>query len=321
MKKNFLISIDAEGDDFWTWVPGQVITTENAKYVYRFQKLCDKYGFKPTYLTNYEIACDEEYVKVIKPALEQGRCEVGMHLHAWNCPPLYELEMREDIRPGECSYLIEYPTNIMDEKIAFMTSFLEEKFGVKPVVHRAGRWATDERYFHLLEKHGYIADCSVAPGMDMRRAKGFTEGSSGSDYSKYSHYPYFIEGKELLEVPTTVRTNHSVKKDSCTSIKRKIRNYYRAIKGRGPIWLRPNGNNLEELLYLVDLITRGKEDYLMFMLHTSEMMPKGSPVFKTDEQIEKLYEDLEKLFAYISRNYEGCTIGEYAKEYIDKSKG
>ena len=100
-----------------------------------------------------------------------------------------------------------------------------------------------------------------------------------------------------------------------------LKNYYRALKGRGPIWLRPNGDNLDELIYLVDVITKGKEDYLMFMLHTSEMMPNGSPTFRTIEDIEKLYSDLEILFSYISENYEGCTIREYAEEYLTKSKG
>ena len=46
----FLITIDTEGDDIWGSHAN--VTTENARYLPRFQDLCRKHGFKPTYLTN-----------------------------------------------------------------------------------------------------------------------------------------------------------------------------------------------------------------------------------------------------------------------------
>jgi len=314
MKKTFLISIDAEGDNFWEWLPGDPITTKNAAYVERFQALCDKYGFKPTYLTNYEMACDSHFVELIKPAVQEGRCEVGMHLHAWNTPPLFDLEIRKDIKPGECAYLIEYPTDVMEGKIRFMTEFLEKTFGARPLVHRAGRWATDERYLRLLDQYGYLADCSVTPGMDMRKAKGFTEGSEGSNYVSYPKLPFVINGTKMLEIPMTVRENHSIKKTGSKNPKRFLWNCYRALKGRGPIWVRPNGGNLDEMKYLARTVAHSNSDYLMFMLHTSEMMPGGSPVFRTEEDIEKMYADLDAFFAYVSRFYVGETIGGYAQK-------
>ena len=73
--KKFLISIDTEGDNLWKWQVGDIVTTENAKYLPRFQSLCEKYGFKPTYLTNYEMAMDSffiEYFKEVQEAFEEG---------------------------------------------------------------------------------------------------------------------------------------------------------------------------------------------------------------------------------------------------------
>ena len=55
----FLITIDTEGDDIWG--RHATVTTENARYLPRFQDLCRKHGFKPTYLTNYEMAVDSRY--------------------------------------------------------------------------------------------------------------------------------------------------------------------------------------------------------------------------------------------------------------------
>ena len=53
----------------------------------------------------------------------------------------------------------------------------------------------------------------------------------------------------------------------------------------------------------------------MFMLHSSEMMPGGSPTFKTQESIEILYRDLERLFQHVSKNYEGITLREYCEKF------
>lgn len=313
--KKFLISIDTEGDNFWEWTYGDKITTENSHYVPRFQNLCEKYGFKPTYLTNYEMACDNSFVSFAKKKLTTGSCEIGMHMHAWNSPPIYELQNRMDIKPGDCSFLTEYPEKIIGQKVDYLTDFIEHRFGERPIVFRSGRWAMNNICFKALDKAGYIADCSVTPGMDMSMSRGFTENSFGTDYSKSPRNPYYIPNTSLLEIPMTVRENHCVKKDGNNSLKHRLRNVYKAMKGRGTVWLRPNRKNLRDLLYLTNVVKKEKHtDYLMFMLHTSEMMPGGSPTFRNDEDIEKLYEDLEVLFSAIYKDFEGCTISEYARQ-------
>ena len=311
-KKFFLISIDTEGDNLWEWHQGKEITTHNTEYLHRFQGLCDKYNFKPTYLTNYEMAADDDFVRFAENALKYQGCEIGMHLHAWNSPPNFDLVERNDGIKSGCPYLIEYPYEIMDQKIAYMTKFLEERFNVRPKVHRAGRWATDKRYFDLLDKYGYIADCSVTPKKDWSTAYGFTNGSKGSDYLHFPAKPYKIKGTSLIEIPVNIIKDHRIKKSENKNIKHILGNYYRAIRGYGQIWLRPNGKNLTDMLYLADRVSKSNDGYLMFMLHSSELMPGGSWVFNNREKIEKLYSDLETLFEYISRNYTGMTIGNYA---------
>ena len=54
-KPAFLITIDTEGDDLWS--RPREITTRNAEFLPRFQQLCERYGFKPTWLVDYEMAC------------------------------------------------------------------------------------------------------------------------------------------------------------------------------------------------------------------------------------------------------------------------
>ena len=159
MDKFFIITIDTEGDNLWKYRKGDKISTCNTKYIPRFQELCEKYGFKPVYLTNYEMMCNDEYVHYIKQKEQDGLCEVGLHLHAWNSPPSYELQAKYHGNP----YLIEYPDNIMKAKFSYLYNLFCEKFEHTPTSHRAGRWAMDKRYFRLLEEFNIKVDCSITP--------------------------------------------------------------------------------------------------------------------------------------------------------------
>lgn len=311
-RKIFLISIDTEGDYLWRWTPGKPITTENAKSLLRFQNLCDQFGFKPTYLTNYEMASDRWFVDYFGHILQESRCEIGMHLHAWNSPPEYELPVRNDKGWGQ-PYLIEYPVDIMEQKIAYMTEILSERFGVKPITHRAGRWATNDTYFRLLDEYGYKVDCSVTPGINWEATPGASPGSGGSDYSTYPTKPYRVAGTDLLEIPVTTKESHIMEDIPFYHVRTWAKSVRQAIHGTGRIWCRPNGNNLEQMLWLVDRVCKSQDKYLMFMIHSSELMPGGSPWFPNEESIEHLYHDLTILFDMVSRSFDGMTIGDFAK--------
>ena len=70
MKKSFIITIDTEGDNIWS--RSIDVKVENAKYLIRFQNLCDKYGFKVTYLTNYEMAESKDFIKLGKSIINNN---------------------------------------------------------------------------------------------------------------------------------------------------------------------------------------------------------------------------------------------------------
>lgn len=283
--KYFIITIDTEGDNLWEWKEGTPIGTENAKYLSRFQKLCNQYQFKPTWLANWEMVNDDRFVAFAKDYLEKKQCEIGMHLHAWNTPPYYELPRGEN---AGLSYLIEYPEDVMREKIITMTNIIEEKFGKKPVTHRAGRWGMNDAYFKLLQEQGYIADCSITPYVNWSSSVGQTPYFAGPDYSGERPTISFRQG--ITEIPVT-------------TLWLEERN--------GVLWLRPSRRNLQEMLYVIEQNYQSDNDYLMFMLHSSEMMPGGSPTFKTEGGIEILYEHLDTIFKEISKNYVGVGLEEY----------
>lgn len=135
-KPFFLVTIDIEGDNLWE--RPRKVTTKNASFLHRFQKLCESYNLRPTYLTNYGMTMSPDFREYGKSVLKRGVGEIGMHLYAWTISPDYKLT-EDDFRFHP--YLIEYPENIMGEQNVFLTDLLEETFGVKMVIHRAGRWA------------------------------------------------------------------------------------------------------------------------------------------------------------------------------------
>mgnify|MGYP004471050181 CR=1 FL=1 len=299
--KSFIITIDTEGDNLWAYHKGDQVKTENAKFIPRFQELCNKYGFKPVWLTNYEMVMSDEFVRILKPYIEKGLCEIGIHVHAWNNPPLYDLKGQYDGNP----YLIEYPEEVMREKFATTYNLIVERFGVKPVSHRSGRWAMDDRYFKLLEDFNITVDCSYTPGVSWLSVKGETV-LGGSDYTNVNHNTHYV-GK-VLEVPATVRNfGHYFTFGT-------IRHMARVVLKGGNIWLRPALCSLVDMKKLAKSVSQEKgNDYLEFMVHSSELMPGGSPYFTTNESIERMYKNVEELFTYVIKmGYKGETLQEYA---------
>jgi len=206
-KPFFLITIDTEPDNLWN--KQKNITTRNAEYLPRFQSLCESYGFKPTYLTDYDMANSSSFQDFGRNIIKKKTGEIGMHLHAWNTPPLVQLTKNDYYyRP----YLIEYPVDVIKEKITSFTSYLKDIFGVRIISHRAGRWSFNETYAKILAEHGYLVDCSVTPNVSWKYHFGDPTKNGGTDYTHFPNNCYFLDlndisqpgNSSLLEIPVTI---------------------------------------------------------------------------------------------------------------------
>jgi len=329
-RPSFLVTIDTEGDNSWS--RPAVDTTRNAEFLSRFQELCESFDLKPTYLTTYEMAQSLTFREFGQDILARGTAEIGMHLHAWSSPPLVPLTP-DDRR--HLPYLIEHDDATMREKIHALTATLEDVFGVKMLSHRAGRWSFDERYAELLVENGYVVDCSVTPLISWASALGDPQGSGGTDYSSFPHRAYWLDRSDisrsgnspLLEVPVTVlpgeptvahRTSETLKRlpQPLATLADPLRKVCDRLSP--PIrWLRPNGRNRQQLLGVVAQVLEEKRGYAEFVLHSSELMPGGSPTFANPAQIEALYEDLQVLFEVARDRFVGSTLAEFHARVID----
>ena len=295
--KYFIITVDTEGDNLWDWKEGNPITTENAVFIPRFQDLCESYSFYPTYLINYEMAIDKRWISFAKNKQNSGLCELGMHLHAWNTPPIVELENKWGGNP----YITEYSLEIIQAKVQTMKEVLSSNFECDISSNRSGRWAINEAYLKILQECGIKCDCSITPGLDLSNIPGRTK-KCGNNYKKYKHQAFeIIDG--LIEVPMTTMISRMPLDISFKSCMKAV------IKGES-LWLRPIMDE-KRLKYLCDSII-GKSDYVEFMIHSSELMPGGSPYFNNSDAVDMLYNRINWLFTYLkNKGFVGVTLFDY----------
>jgi len=315
-KPYFLLSIDVEGDNVWS--RPRDVTCRNAGFLQRFQDLCERFRLKPTYLTNYEMAMDPVFQAFGRDVLQRGAGEIGMHLHAWNSPPIKPLTSDDyHFQP----YLTEYPEDVMERKITYLTDLLEETFQTKMTSHRAGRWGFNDTYARILIKRGFLVDCSVTPHISWRSHLGDPSKNGGNDYTGFPDRPYFIDPQDvrkqgtsrLLEVPVTV-------------LQRKRSAFHRVVEKFSPgnpmkravnlLWppfsmLSLRKGRLSHLVRILGQCLEEDRPYAEFMTHSSHLMPGGGPAFVTARDIEKVYASLEELFASTEEAFLGATLSEY----------
>ena len=320
-KPAFLMTIDTEGDNLWARKPE--VTTDNARFLARFQNLCENYGAKVTYLTDYEMAVDPAYIEFAGAAVTRGHAEVGMHLHAWYSPPFDAHLTADDNRHHP--YLIEFPDEVMVAKISAMTDLLAKTFGTEVTSHRAGRWAFDGRYAAILADQGYLADCSVTPYTSWASLMGDPARAGGSDYRFAPSTAYFMDTHDvtkpgngsLLQVPMTVLPRFAPSQRLCPETLLASRWGQRAANQVLPnVWLRPSPRRPGDMLLAARRCLTEGRPYAMFMTHSSELMPGGSPYFPDDAAIEANYQRIEELLRFVAENFEPMTVTEYARSYI-----
>ena len=69
-------------------------STTNILFQPLAQEIMDRHGIVPIYVVDYPVADTPEAVSVLRAIADNGRCEIGAHLHPWVCPPHEEVIKR-----------------------------------------------------------------------------------------------------------------------------------------------------------------------------------------------------------------------------------
>ena len=85
------------------------------------------------------------------------------------------------------------------------------------------------------------------------------------------------------------------------------------------VWIRPALSSVAGMKKTIEIAEKENVDFIEFMIHSSEVMPDGSPYFQTEEDIDNAFRDMNELFKYIKeKGYCGYTLKEYYNTFIHK---
>ncbi len=313
----FIITLDTEADDQWS--SASRLATRNLTFLPRFQALCERYGFPPTYLCTWEVVHARDFERTLNAWQKREACEVGAHLHPWSNPP-YDLDPEH--APGRKTYPSELPIDAFRQKMLMLSESIRRHTGQPPRSYRAGRWGFSGEHVSVLSDLDYWCDCSVTPLTSWQAHVGAQEG--GPDFRRAEVEPYFLDHddvcvageSELLEVPVTILNTHPLGLTAPRS--RLLRGIGKRLKlWREPQWLRPwpHGRG-EDLIRVYENAKFRGLPVVEMMFHSSELMPGGSPFWPDEAAVERLYVMLEQLFEHAANDdARGMTLREFAEDY------
>ena len=308
----FMVGVDTEADDQWTLEGRKRLSVANARALPRLQALCDAYGVRPSYLVTHEMATREPSRSILRDLSATGGCEIGAHLHPWSSPPY-----REEDLVGR--YPSQLELSALEAQLKELTAAIETSVGVRPVSYRAGRHGFDSRSLRILEDLQYRVDTSVDPLFNETRKGG--PSFAGAPVSPYwpDHGDVRAKGdSNILEIPVSSATTPALPK----ALERRFTNLP-AIPWRGylkrlglrAVWLRPSYSSVEDAKALATALVARGVPTLNMLFHSSELVPEGSPYNRTDADVDRFFERLERVFEHIMKRLaaRGVTYRECAE--------
>jgi hypothetical protein len=304
MSTCLIVTVDTEEEGLWggRYRPTGN-TVENVRGVKPFQALCDRFRVRPTYLVDAPVVQDDGAVDLLRELQDQGRAEIGAHVHPWCNPPL------EEKAGGHNSYLCNLPEPLQRAKIAWLTEAIEARFGRRPTSFRAGRYGLDVTGARILHELGYTVDSSVIP---------FTDYSSngGPNFDGAPHTPYFVDGEDLctphetgllLEVPVSVGFNRANFARARAIRRVAAHPWLRAVHAEGVldrlgvvrrIKLSPEQSDARRMRQLIDAYRAQGAAATVMMFHSSSLVPGFSPYVPEERRLRLFLECIGETFAY-----------------------
>lgn len=245
------------------------------------QRIFEKFRVIPTYAVDYPVASQPDGYLPLKELADSGACHIGAQLHPWVTPP-HEEEVCE-----RNSYAGNLPRELERRKLIQLTEAIQESFGTRPLLYRAGRYGAGENTGALLEELGYQVDCSVLPGQQA--------GVLGPDFTGGTPRPYWLgKEKSILEIPVTVATvglagrfGDALYRQIASPLGRALK--IPAILARtgliDRIRLTPEGTTLEEAKRLTRLLCRAGQRVFAISYHTPSLVPGHTQYVRNEREL------------------------------------
>ncbi len=191
MSLQLLVVVDTEEEFDWDApFSRSAVATRTIPAQARAHDIYDRFGLVPTYVVDHPVATDRAAAGFLRALKDEGKAEIGAHLHPWVTPP------HEEAVTTRNSYQCNLPPALERAKIETLTEAIARSFGARPTVFKAGRYGYGANTGRVLAELGYEVDCSFVPHTDF-------SADGGPDFRRVDDRPHWLDNG-LLEVPLSV---------------------------------------------------------------------------------------------------------------------
>jgi hypothetical protein len=233
--------------------------------------------------------------------MDDGRCEIGMHLHTWNTPPFEEEKIPRNTMLSNLGKELQY------RKLETLHAKIAENFRFEPVTFRSGRWGFDQAVARNIHRLGYKVDTSVSPYSNWEK-------HHGPDFSEWSPKPRRIGLDEegggdawILEVPATIgflqddydRCNRRMKTISGSALRHfRLLGILDKMKLLNKVCLSPEPDTAENMIGLAESMRRNDYRVLNLFLHSTSLKFGLNHFTRTMEEEAELTKRIGRFLEY-----------------------
>ena len=299
------VVVDTEEEFDWTkpFSRQNVSVASIAAQILAHEQVFDRFGVVPTYVVDWPVATTFSAFSTLKSLMDEGRCEIGTHLHPWVSPPYME-----EVNTFH-SYAGNLPGELEFKKLSMLTDAISENFKRQPIVFKAGRYGLGQHTSGALQQLGYSVDASVVPHTSFKA-------DGGPDFSDYGNQPYWFGEKEslLLELPVTTgfcgvlrRLGPKLYPHLLTPLAKTL--HFGGIFARTGflerIRLTPEGTDTAANLRLMDTLVRDGVQVITLAYHSPSLVPGKTPYVKTVNDLRHFLNRIAECCDYFQNNLGG----------------
>ena len=275
----------------------------------RAHRVFERYGIRPTYVVDYPVATQEAGIGPLRELLDDGLCAIGAHLHPWVNPPHEETVSARNSYPGNL------PGRLEHEKLRRLSGAIEEHFGARPTIYKAGRYGVGPSTSAILAKLGFEIDTSVVPGTSFGA-------DGGPDFGRLAARPYwFGPDAGLLEVPLTVGFAGALRGYARTlfpmaaspgGVRLRLPGLLARLGLLERMKLTPEGVPGSEHRRITRILFDSGHRVFCFCYHSPSLDPGNTPYVRTPDDLDRFINAMDRYFDFFVNDMGGrfATLGE-----------
>jgi hypothetical protein len=296
----YCVTVDTEEE--WDWdsgYPTGPAAVTNIQRLPAFQELCERTGTAVTYFTNHAVLANPDSRHIIQQLATRPKVEIGLHIHPWNTPPLAAVEKV----PPKASFLHTLPWDEQRAKLDTVLAAFRDSV-LSPTSFRGGRYSSSPQIQNHLREHGVWVDCSVLP------FNTWTD-PGAPDYRRRDLTSVRVScpAGPVWELPLTFGYTRRPFPFWANVARLAESGAGRAVRMTGVLdrlgvvsraWLNFENPLGERMLKFLAVLRAVRPPFVSFTLHSSSLMPGGSPYSRTAADVTRLLATAETVLKTVA---------------------